>query len=85
MKTVSKAVAIPLGNNLDKIIGDYLIICCKAELEIPETYVYPINYAKKICVASNNKNGTKSYWINTKDYIKTENLNNWEKIGRGDS
>ena len=83
MKTVSKSVAIPLGNNLEKLVGDFLIICSNAELDFPEVYIYTIDQAKELCKPCNNKDGSTSYWIDKKDYRKEENRNNWTLIGSG--
>lgn len=83
MKTVSKSVPIPLGNNLEKLVGNFLIICSNAELDVPEVYVYTIDQAKGLCKTSNNKDGSTSYWIETKDYRKEANRDNWTLIGNG--
>lgn len=83
IKTVSKSVPIPLGNNINKLIGDYLVIVSKADLEIPDVYIYTIPEIKLSCHTGTNKDGKNSYWFQPTSYRKSELLNNWDKIGKG--
>lgn len=83
IKTVSKSVPIPLGNNIDKLIGDFLIIVSNANKENPDIYIFAISDVKLSYHSSINKDGKNSYWFQPTAYRKPELLNNWDLIGKG--
>ena len=79
VKALSKRNPVPLGNKLDNLYADYLVIWRKA-LKEPEIFI------TKIADISTNihkveKDGRFNYWLQPKDYERFKD--NWDVIGKG--
>lgn len=70
VKALSKMYPVPLGNNLNNLFAEYLIICCNVNNQ-PAIYAVKIDEdLKKIIHKGINKLGIISYWLQPKDYEK---------------
>jgi hypothetical protein len=70
---------VPLGNKLDSLYADYLIVC-RNVLKQPEIFITKvadvINSIHKV-----EKDGRLSYWLELKYYERLKG--NWDAIGKG--
>lgn len=81
VKALTKRPPVPLGNSLDKIMGDFWIIVNNIEKE-PRTYILLPEEVKKLAHRGE-KDGRVSYWLEPKSYCVDEYLEAWDRIGRG--
>lgn len=80
VKALSKKTSVPLGNDLNSLVAEYMVICRKVFDEKPEIFIAKIDEAKSnICEKV--KDGKKSYWLQPKDYIAFKDR--WDEIGDG--
>ena len=86
VKTLSGRDPVPLGNSLDKIMGDYWVIVNNAINEKCAVFAMKPYQVKELAQRSKNKNknGKFSYWLQPKSYDTDEFKEAWNKIGRGD-
>ena len=78
VKSLSKRDPVPLGSNLDNIIGDYWIIVFNVAKE-PSTVVMTPNEVKALAHRSG-REGNVSYWLEPKDYDNPEFKEAWHRI-----
>lgn len=82
VKTLSKRNPVPLGNSVEKVIGDFWII-------VSNVVKHPLAFILKPVEVLENahrseKDGRVSYWIETNSYEREEFRDKWERIGYGD-
>lgn len=84
IKTLSKRNPVPLGNSLDKIMGDFWIIINNVNNGVKElsSFIISPEEIKKLA-RKTEKNGIVAYWLQPTDYDKTEFKGAWGKIGHG--
>lgn len=83
VKTLSKKATVPLGNSLDKIMGDYWVVVNNVVSEDKrKAFVLKPNEVKRLAEEKENKKGEVSYWLQPKNYDKCEFAENWDRIGR---
>ena len=82
VKALSKRSAVPLGNSVDRLVGDFFIVCRNACSDAPDFFVLtPAEVRQRASRAE--KNGTVSYWLEPKQYETEEFKGKWERIGKG--
>lgn len=81
VKALTKRNPVPLGNSLDKIMGDFWVIVNDIEKE-PKTYVLLPEEVKKMAHRGE-KDGRVSYWLQPKSYCVDQYLEAWGRIGQG--
>jgi len=81
VKTLSKRNAVPLGNSLEKIMGDYWVIVDKVATE-PRAFILLPSEVKKLA-KYNEKNGKRSYWLNPPEYDQENFHSAWSRIELG--
>lgn len=81
VKALSKRTAVPLGSNLEKVMGDYWIIVNNVAKE-PNVFILLPEEVKSQAVR-NEKDGRISYWLEPKTYDVPEFKEAWHKIGEG--
>ncbi|MFO7766506.1 MAG: hypothetical protein R6V33_08760 [Pelovirga sp.] len=81
VKTLTKRHPVPLGNSLDKIMGDFWIIVNNIEKE-PQTYVLLPEEVKKLAHRGE-KDGRVSFWLQPKSYSVDEYYEAWDRVGLG--
>jgi len=80
VKSLSKKDPVPLGNNLENLFAEYLIICRRVFEEKAEVFIANIEELKNGgLIHEGVKN--KSYWLQPKAYEKFKD--NWDIIGEG--
>ena len=79
VKALSKKAPVPLGNTLDNLYADYLIIC-RNVLKQPEIFIIKIADITT-SIHRGEKDGRFSYWLQPKDYERFKDK--WDVIGEG--
>ncbi len=73
---------LTLGDNLENLFAEYLIICRKIFDEKSEIFITKIEEIKnKVVIHEEEKNNKKSYWLESEEYEKFKD--DWEIIGEG--
>jgi len=81
VKTLSKRDPVPLGNSLDKIMGNYWIIINNVKNE-PNAFIMKPDEVK-VSAQCNKKNEKVSYWLQPNSYDNQEFKEAWDRIGFG--
>ena len=83
IKALSRSNPVPLGGNLEKLFGDFFVICRNVATE-PECFVLtPVEVSA--AAHKGEKEGRVSYWLQPKAYALAEFREKWERIGKGSS
>ncbi|MBI4652623.1 hypothetical protein HY745_15385 [Candidatus Desantisbacteria bacterium] len=80
VKTLSERNPVPLGNTLNKIMGDYWIIVNNVTNEAKSFILYPKEVIEN--AHKGEKNGKISYWLQTKAYDIDKFAEAWDRIGK---
>ena len=79
VKALSKKSAVPLGNSLDRVLGDFWVIVNNLIID-PTAYILT---PREVCKRAHcERDG--SYWLSRRDYGIDDFLSAWDRIGRGD-
>lgn len=81
VKALSKRNPVPLGNSLDKIMGNYWLIINNVAKE-PNVFVMYAEEIKALAHKSE-KDGVVSYWLQPNTYDTAEFKEAWDRIGHG--
>jgi hypothetical protein len=79
VKALSKVVPVPLGTNLEKIMGDRWIIVVNALAEKPATFILLPNEVRE-GAHRGEKNGKVSYWLQPRAYDHDEFREAWHRV-----
>lgn len=83
VKSLSRRTPDPLGENLDRLLGDFVIICRNALKDSPECFVLTPEVVRRLAYCGE-KNRKVSYWLQSRSYEQLEFRENWERIGLGE-
>ena len=83
VKTLSKRDPVPLGNSLDKVMGDYWIIVNDV-LKEPNAFILLPNEIKELAHREE-KEGRVSYWLQPNTYDVELYKEAWHRIGLGNN
>lgn len=79
VKALSKRNPVPLGNTLEKIMGDFWVIVNNLD-EAPAVFVMKPTEVKARAHPGNGKDGVISYWLQPKNYMTQDFAGRWERI-----
>ena len=79
VKSLSKQPAVPLGNDLDKIVGDFWVIVTSLSTGKPRTYIMTPKEVRALAVQDQGKG--KAYWLEHRAYAVAEFEGKWARIG----
>jgi len=82
VKALSKRNPVPVGANLDKIMGDFWVIVNNVQ-EKPSAFVMLPSEVKEM-IHRGEKEGRVSYWLQPNSYDREEYREAWDRIGHGD-
>lgn len=83
VKTLSKKTqAVPLGKNLDKMMGDFWVVVANAASGQPECYIL-MPHEVRAMACKREKQGKTSYWLQSKQYAIDAFRDKWDRIGHG--
>jgi hypothetical protein len=83
VKALSKRYPVPLGNTLDKFMGDWWIIVTNAGTTSPVCFIMKPEEVKQLAHRGE-KEGRVSYWLQPNQYDTDKFREAWGRIGRGD-
>ena len=79
VKALSKVSPVPLGNTLDKIMGNFWVIVNNAISEKPSTFIMFPEEVRKMAHRGE-KDGRVSYWLQPRDYDKDQFRDAWDRF-----
>jgi hypothetical protein len=82
VKALSKRSAVPLGNSVERLVGDFFIICRNVCSDAPDFFVLTPAEVKHRA-SKTEKNGKVAYWLEPRQYETDEFKGKWERIGNG--
>ena len=80
VKSLSKRNPVPLGKDLDKIMGDFWVIVNSLDTGKPLTYILRPKEVRERAQRSE-KEGRVAYWLQPKEYAVGEFEEKWQRIG----
>ena len=83
VKALSKRNPVPLGNSLDKIMGEFWVIVNKVATPKPSAFILLPSEVRERAHRGE-KDGRVSYWLQPGDYEQDPFREAWERIGHGD-
>jgi hypothetical protein len=78
VKSLSKRDPVPLGNSLEKVMGDYWVIVNRIASEPAAFILFPTEV--RDLAHRGEKDGRISFWLQPAAYDKPEFRNAWERI-----
>lgn len=84
VKALSRRNPVPLGADLERLFGDFFVVCRNVAKERPEAFVLRPAEVRKLAHPSVSKSdGKPSYWLQPKEYEQTRFREAWDRIGSG--
>jgi hypothetical protein len=80
VKTLSKNSPVPLGKSVDKLLGDFFIICRGIRSDKPECFILKPEEVR-LLAHRGEKNSNVSYWLQPKAYEAETFREKWDRIG----
>jgi len=81
VKALSKRSPVPLGGNIDRLLGDFFVVCRKVNSDKPECFILTPAEVRDLA-HKGEKNGKTSYWLQPKQYETDNFRENWDRIGQ---
>jgi hypothetical protein len=82
VKTLSKKNPVPLGESLENLFADFVVVCVRAHPNEPDCFVLTPDEVRKFA-RKGVKNGKTRYWLKMKGYYRDQFKQNWMRIGSG--
>lgn len=82
VKSLSKQNPVPLGADLDKVMGDFWIVLNSLDSGKPRTYIL-LPHEVRAMAHRGEKEGKISYWLQPRKYVVEEFEEKWRRIGAG--
>jgi len=79
VKTLSRRNPVPLGSNLGRLFGDFVVICHNVLESTPESFVLTPEEVRRLAHRGE-KDGRVSYWLQPKDYEQASFREAWDRI-----
>ncbi len=70
---------VPLGGKLDRLFGNYFVVCRNVNSDAPECFVLEPDEVRQL-THKGEKNGRTSYWLQPKQYETDEFRERWDRI-----
>jgi hypothetical protein len=84
VKSLSKSPPVPIGHSLNKLFGDFFIICRNVATEKPECFILTPDEVKPLVFKSGgNAINRRSFWLQPKQYNSDDFRERWDRIGKG--
>ncbi|MFH0982051.1 MAG: hypothetical protein V2A79_10975 [Planctomycetota bacterium] len=80
VKTLSHHPAVPLGQHLDNLFADFIVVCCNVATSTPECFLLTPAEVRRLAGRSG-KEGRVSYWLERRDYEQEKFRANWDRMG----
>lgn len=79
-KALADKFAAPLGNNIEKLRSPWWIVTVNVLSDRPTCYILTLDEVKA-SAHRREKNGTVSYWLQTRSYAVAEYEEAWHRLG----
>jgi len=79
VKSLSKRAPVPLGNTLDRVMGDFWIIVNNLETDEPSVFILKPREVIKL-THRGEKDERVSYWLQPKEYEKEKYRDAWDRL-----
>jgi len=80
VKSLSRRAPVPLGEKLDLLFADFIVICRNALKDSPECYVLKPDEVKRLAHRGE-KDGKISYWLQPREYEQEHFRECWDRLG----
>ena len=80
VKSLTKADTVPLGTDLEKIMGDFWVIVNSLGTNHPRAYILLPHEVQALAVR--NRSGKRAYWLPLKQYAVDAFEEQWQRIGQ---
>jgi hypothetical protein len=84
VKALSKQNPVPLGGSLDRLFGDFFVICINVTSNEPACFILKPSEVSRFA-HKGIKDDRISYWLQPKQYAGTKFRERWKRIGDGAS
>lgn len=84
VKSLSKRPAVPLGQSLDGLMGDFWVIINNIARSHPKAFILTPAEVRSMA-GTQERDGRSSCWLSARDYEQAEFAEAWERIGHGAS
>ena len=81
VKALSKRSPVPLGGNIDRLLGDFFVVCRKVNSDNPECFILTPAEVRDLA-HKGEKNGKTSYWLQPKQYETDNYKEKWGRFGQ---
>jgi hypothetical protein len=84
VKSLSKSPPVPLGHSLNKLFGNFFIICRNVATDKPECFILKPEEIEPLAhetVGNDVRKG--SFWLQPKEYNLDKFREKWDRIGKG--
>jgi hypothetical protein len=82
VKSLSKRAPVPLGQSLDKIMGDFWVVVNRVATPTPSAFILLPSEVRERA-RRGEKEGRISYWLQPADYEQDPFREVWGRIGHG--
>jgi len=82
VKSLSRCPSVPLGGSLDRLFGNFVVVCSNVATENPECSILTPAEVRKLAYCNDAEGGT-SYWLERKTYNLKRFREAWDRIGSG--
>lgn len=82
VKALSNHPGVPLGESLDSLIADFVVICFEAGSANPRCSIMKPTEIRRQ-VIRRDKDGKLSHWLSSSVYLKVRYMEKWKRIGLG--
>lgn len=82
VKALSKKSPVPLGQDLNRLIGDFWIICRGLASPAPECFILEPDEVRALAHRGE-KEGRVSFWLQPRSYDRPEFREAWQRLGTG--
>ena len=80
VKSLTKADTVPLGTDLEKIMGDFWVIVNSLGTNHPRAYILLPHEVQALAVR--NRGGKQAYWLPLKQYAVDAFEEQWRRVGQ---
>jgi hypothetical protein len=82
VKALSKRSPVPLGGSLDRLMGDFFVVCRNVRTDAPESFVLLPSEVRALAHRGET-DGRISYWLQPAQYAQDNFREAWSRIGYG--
>lgn len=82
VKSLSRRTAVPLGNKLDHLTAEFVIVCRHVTRDQPECFVLTPAEVRRLA-SRQEKAGNVSYWLSPRHYEAEKFREKWHRVGIG--